>query len=34
MTTARLAGSLWNANMVSALASSGVLVWKMDDMAV
>jgi hypothetical protein len=29
-----LAGSLWNANMVSALAASGVLVWKTEGMAV
>jgi hypothetical protein len=32
MTTVRLDGSLWNANMVSALAWSGVLVWKIDGM--
>jgi outer membrane protein assembly factor BamB len=32
MTTVRLDGSLWNPNMVSALAASGVLVWKIEGM--
>jgi hypothetical protein len=33
MTTVRLEGSLWKANMVSALAASGVLALKIEGMA-
>jgi hypothetical protein len=32
MTTVRLHGSLWNLNIVSTLAETGVLAWKIDGM--